>query len=1203
MENFVLKDKLCHKAYHFPLTLLEYEREGEMPSAGADRLFMDGKEVPYQAEGKKGKYTLKVMADLPCGGEHAFSWEKGKSAFAPLGADNGILSVRPADGGFCVAHGSGALFFYRLRTEKKLVSEKREELGGAVESVFTMKRRYEGGRSYSLTLKLRRGLDFIEVYEEMHGFARGEAALVLSHENFSPTHRCTLERGREKIDAYTEGDKLPFRVKPFTPKTSWWEVRWAAYADKAGGLWSGILLHDLKNCDDGEYAVWGSSDTLAFSMYTDRAEGAVVNGKRAFMHVVCGDRPPEALGTHYMRWYSVASLNKVKDYVLEWEDDRAEYPRYYRVARDTKWGGFYAEHTGKPCPEDMMDILDRDATIFTRPEEIAPVSCRAYRSSWAQTFDLTARELSDEQFRRVRAAMALVCYTLSDENWYPTENLLAGHPNFLTDVAGTVAVFACLLGEKHPMYKKWLAWYEKVLARNFKYHVRPAVKKWGARGGRWTENIGAYMMCMLQCVVYDCYMIYRLSGGEMPMLYPHIREFIRFLVDMQMPENGAGRRLYAPHGSHACTGAYGGKFGHGFMLAMLELADMLQNYEPLLAEYLRHNFRNREDYEAVISSSGIYGETYRRWAKYGEGTSPKLETCKFTGLGFMLRDRAGTDGEMAVFLQQIDEGPNYRWGRAAQGGCGELYYYAARRNYTDHAPEDVGDENRGDVQSCTNFGVLVGHEYKSVGRNELTEPLMDLGFAKYARVNAGEYSSPYYKYRSVLMVENRYIAVYDAVGDARQHGMFTWAQREGGDFPVIANLRPGMGGVLSQSGAPVDCAGEYRSKYPQSKVMRFAGQGDFFTVVTHLRNYHDERLLYSIEKREYGAELIFPQGSERVFDDAARIRTEEKDFAFDGYVGYMAERAFEKRVALFDGARIRLKDLAIEIPFEKGVRRAMSAVLAEEVSGRAFFESEGTAAVFVREKDGAKVFVDGAPVPFRYESGAYKFDMPQGEHSYNIGMCADVAVPVIDRIVAGKDYFTVKWDQTAGAKGYEIFVSDDGEYTYERAGECAAQAGENFFTKSGLKAGKYYVRVRGVSGEKRGEYSHAYPVYVAEDLPHCPEGLRVVKNGNGFTASWGEVLGCDIYRLYREEKGKAELIYEGRARSFELKEAGEYFVTGVNGNGESAPSLKRSTSDALADWDNRPDTGFVRDCRCFEHGYSGFDYIKSYKREIRKYPE
>ena len=66
---------------------------------------------------------------------------------------------------------------------------------------------------------------------------------------------------------------------------------------------------------------------------------------------------------------------------------------------------------------------------------------------------------------------------------------------------------------------------------------------------------------------------------------------------------------------------------------------------------------------------------------------------------------------------------------------------------------------------------------------------------------------------------------------------------------------------------------------------------------------------------------------------------------------------------------------------------------------------------------------------------------------------------------------------------------------------------------------------------------------------------------------------------------------------------GEYFVTAVNGNGESKPSLIRSEKCELAEWDNHPEKGFVRDPRSNEHGYAGFDFIGNKKLKNLTYEE
>lgn len=1201
MKNFILKDELRHRAFSFPKTLLSFAFDGAAPT-GNRTLLMDGQAIDYDCSSTEKGHVIKVFADLPYLGCHTFTWGDESYQRNALGNNNGEIAIESIKGGLFSVSVDGEKFFYRVATQLKLLSEEENVESGALESVITKTLSFEDGRSYVFCIKLKKELHYLEIYEDMSGFAPNEAKLVVDWVNFTPTNRYTKDRGIEKIDDYMdENGKFPFVVDPFTARMSWWNQRYVAYVQK-DGAWMGILLHDLEHFDDGEYALWGSRSALAFSLYENRIEGAIQDGKRAFMHVFEKQEKPQSLGEKYLRYYSLVSLDKVKDYVLRWEDDRAEYPKYYRVGKDTKWSGFYRDHIGKPTVDDMMNILDRDATAFVRIEDIAPVSYRAYRTSWAQTFDLTAKDLSLENFERVRAAMALVCYTFANENFYPIKTMLAGHPNFLTDVIGTVAVFASLLGKKHPMHDKWLAYYEIALARNFKYHIRPAVDAWNTRGGRWTENVGAYMMCMLQCVVYDCHLVYKLNDGELPLLYPHIKPFIEFLIQIQLPENEENRRLYAPHGAHACTGAYGGAFGHGYCLALMELADMLKCYEPLYAEYLLYNYRNQTDFEGVLSSSGIYGKTYEKETKNTGGTSPVLGSCAYTGFGYLLRDHANTDEEMQVFLQQIDEGPNYRWGRAAQGGCGEIYYYANRRRYTDHAPEDVGDENRGDVQSCTNFGVLVGHEYKSVGRNDLTEPLMDFGFVKYAKIHASEYSYPYYKWRSVMMVENRYIAIYDAVGDKKQHGRFSWAQNQKDAFPVIKNVKPGVSGFMDESGIPVDKRSDYRSKYPASCVMRFDGEGDFFTIVTHLRNFHDERLLYAIERREYGAELSFPQTTDKIFNDQSRIHVEEDGLAFDGYAGYATQLSNATRLAIFNGSFICLGKIALRIPYDKEAHFGMSLSRTEqEIFGKAFFKREGKVVITAPYINNAKVYINGKEIPFVYQNGNYQFAMSAGQNEYYIGICAPIGDVAVDRIVANKNGFTVKWNAVFGATDYEIAISDDGEYSYRSLGVVKGTDGENSFAASGIAMGKYHVRVRGFCNQKHGEYSHAYPVYVTNDLPPRTEGLRVEKHGDAFKITWGEVLGCDTYRLYKECDRQTTLVYDGRQHSFTTTEKGTYFVICVNGIGESAPSLRRSTEDERAAWDHRPEISFIRDTRSHEHGYSGFDYVNNPQKPILKY--
>lgn len=1202
MKNFVLKDNIRHKEYSFPKTLLSFNFQNETYAEGKI-LLMDGKPVEFDYQPINNGYSIKVLADLPYMGEHIFTWENGTCSFSSLDNDNGMFCVVNNEYGlFDVVLKNGIIFFYSLDTSLKIKASNISTINGVLESRFVKTIQFEGDREYTITVMLKKELDYLEVYEDIKGFKEDEAKLVIRWEKFSPSHRYSKDRGIEKIDDYIdEKGKFPFVINPFMPKTSWWDQRYVCYYERKNNFWSGILLHDLKNFNDGQYALWGSRNGLAFHLYEDRIEGTIVQGKRAFMHILCSDKELESIGSHYMRYYSIVSLNNVKDYILDWESDQKEFPKYFKIQEDTKWGGFYSEHVGKCVPEDMMNILDRDASIFTTPEFTHPVAYRAYRTSWAQTFDLTAKDLSDDDFKRVRAAMALICYTFTNENFYPIENLLAGHPNFLTDVIGTVAVFASLLGKKHPMFNKWLSYYEIALARNLKYHIRPAVDKWNSEGGRWTESIGGYMMCMLRCIVYDSHIVYKLNDGELPLLYPQLKPFVQFLIDIFTPENVDGRRLLGPHGAHSCTGSYGGELGHGYCLTIIELADMLKNYEPLYSEYLLHNFRSQNNIDRVLEISNIYGDTYRDNIVNNGGTIPELKSRKYTGFGYILRDHVNTDHEMQVILQQIDEGPNYRWGRAAQGGCGSIYYYANRHRYTDLAPEDVGDENRGDVQSCTNFGVLVGHEFKCVGKNDLTEPLMDFGFVKYARLNAGDYSFPYYKYRSVMMVENRYIAIYDAVADKKQFGRFSWTQNQHDAFPVLKNIKPGVEGHLDEAGKPIDVYDDYQSSYEPSRVMRFDGEGDFLTIASHLRNYGAEKLLVSIDKKEYGADVVFPQTVDKIFNDQSRIFIENSNFSFDGYVGYMTELQKEKRLVIFNGSFIKLGDIALRIPFDKKVRHGMSLIYdEEEINGRIVFESPGEVCITAPRLKKANVYLNGHIVDFEYKEGAYHFNVLEGVHDYSIGQSSAIAIPTIIRTVENNNSIIVEWSKAIGASSYCVALSEDNGTTYTVIAQVNEVEGEQKYKIRGLSKGKFHVKICGTNGNKQGQYSHPYPIYVTQDAPHEPEGLRIEKKDKAYLASWGQVLGVKTYRLYKVIDGKKVLVYEGTDRKV-IVQAGEYYVTSVNGIDESVPSLIRSTNDERVNWDHHPEKSFIRDTRSHEHGYKGFDYINNPNKPILDY--
>lgn len=102
--------------------------------------------------------------------------------------------------------------------------------------------------------------------EEMHGFTAGNAALVIEWPGFQPTHRLNNYRGEEYIDQYLEPDgRIPTLVAPYDSWVSWWQDKTVSFRDDTAAV--GVFIRCAEAWDDGEYALWRSSATLAVRFY------------------------------------------------------------------------------------------------------------------------------------------------------------------------------------------------------------------------------------------------------------------------------------------------------------------------------------------------------------------------------------------------------------------------------------------------------------------------------------------------------------------------------------------------------------------------------------------------------------------------------------------------------------------------------------------------------------------------------------------------------------------------------------------------------------------------------------------------------------------------------------------------------------------------------------------------------------------------
>jgi hypothetical protein len=221
---------------------------------------------------------------------------------------------------------------------------------------------------------------------------------------------------------------------------------------------------------------------------------------------------------------------------------------------------------------------------------------------------------------------------------------------------------------------------------------------------------------------------------------------------------------------------------------MWTLGRSLLRYRPLVAEQMMWAARP-DDQDSEHAKEGPDAWHVLTAGEDNRGTNPHLRSSKYTGYGIMLRAAVDTPEEVSVHLQQVDEGPNYRWGIVGEGGCGGLYYYAAGKAYSHNGREDAGDRACHDTDFGCSFGVWKDGRFKAIGRNVLERPLYDLGVAQFAellpRQGHDAYSWPEYQARRVMLVGSDYLVAHDDVfNDAVPH-RFSWFVHATDTLPFI----------------------------------------------------------------------------------------------------------------------------------------------------------------------------------------------------------------------------------------------------------------------------------------------------------------------------------------------------------------------------------------------------------------------------------
>lgn len=179
-------------------------------------------------------------------------------------------------------------------------------------------------------------------------------------------------------------------------------------------------------------------------------------------------------------------------------------------------------------------------------EGTGPVENREF-AVWTAVFDMTALQMTRAQFDRAKAFFAFMAYATQDENYMPTKNLLAGHPNFLADTAAVSGFFAAMFPH-HPQAEQFRAYFNKTVKANLNYHIRPDVAAYESIGGRETENTGCYSMAMLRPYVNVC-SLFAKCGYPIPLNCKNGAKWLNWIIStLSAPVDG--RRIIPQQGAH-----------------------------------------------------------------------------------------------------------------------------------------------------------------------------------------------------------------------------------------------------------------------------------------------------------------------------------------------------------------------------------------------------------------------------------------------------------------------------------------------------------------------------------------------------------------------------------------------------------------------------------------------------------------------------
>lgn len=1099
---------------------------------------------------------------------------------------------------------------------KKITSKIVEQ--GPLFAELTIEYFFDDGSKYHAVIRCVKGYDFVELREQIEGFSREEAcAWDINWTGFSPTHRQAPNHpygqprsdktGFERFDWETVGQnmlnshhgityagddgKIPFELGIYGNWPAEHNVTSSVFWDENSSQSVGTFTQDVAFWDDQEYAIWHAASKMNVKFYYQNDsliwKYPLYDGKRSsaiscyphkldieFMEKLEKLSSPSkelprakmsqlSYNSFLQNRYSTIDLNKVKDWELSYPQTSKLSPAIFNE-KNTELIENLGEHF-----LNWSYVCELPISGPCQNSGYAPVPAREFYEHYVQAFNAELPTANNIQYERLSAMFLLHAYLAESEEFMPVKTMLSGHPNFLADVKSVPAMAAFLFPE-HPEAKNWGDVFEKYIDLNTRYHVRPEVKLWNSQGGRWTENISCYTWAFLRPTVRANFLLQeygdgknRLANERIGMLGEYVLGSISAPFDGEPIPNDNGEwngrrrlgwgmflegegpsRVHPPQGAHADRRRPPSLYWR--------LGQTLKNYDPLLSENMCYVARPEYDDMEVSGGRKNSFEIMYPTHDIDQGTPPDLKSVKLTGYGIMLRSAVGTEDELSILLQQIDKGPNYRWGIAADGGCGTIYYYAGGKSYSHNAGDDIGDRRLQDTDLITNFGVFKDERFKSIGKGDLSSPMYCFSSGQFAEIRSsddGSYSWPDYQSRSIMLLGSDYFLVYDDVYNQNLATRFSWFTHIDEELPDLEIVKAGGAGYTAASRRRPEFT-SHTAK--ETKGIWYDGTGDFLTFVSHKKGF--ER-----QPKAFGCIVTSPTGThDYIFRSDNSLSVSESGLIFEGTAGFIRmKESGSQEWALFHGTKIGNEVFSIQtINTDAGIGASFQN--AKEIIGE--FYCPDYAVVDFQWKHvipkNIKFYLDGNEFPVKREGNKWQVKFPKGNHIWTVsGGLPTLLRPQIDYTQNEKGTVIVSIDAVPGASSYRYEYSLNGTTGWE---VIKTQKSREIQVYPLVNEGKGYIRVIASNKDHRSEPSVVYPIYYTIEKPHFPDGLKLILRNDKIDLSWGSVLGCNEYSLYKRQKGEKEfeLVYHGNGNVFSEQSNAEesiyeYAVTASNGNGES----------------------------------------------------